>query len=94
MKEYRNTNGKHTFFLVFLLSICSSDVFLQFFHGTGTGLFEMRNREQDTELCEILYSFRVDTTLLGFDQSSWVRGSRTYIFTGESCNLLANKICY
>jgi len=29
-------------------------------------------------------SVRVDTTLLGFDQSSWVRGSRTYIFTGES----------
>jgi len=29
-------------------------------------------------------SVRVDTTLLGFDQSSWTRGSRTYIFTGES----------
>jgi len=29
-------------------------------------------------------SVRVDTTLLGFDQSSWIRGSRTYIFTGES----------
>ena len=25
---------------------------------------------------------RVDTTLLGFDQHSWVRGSRSYIFTG------------
>jgi len=29
-------------------------------------------------------SVRVDTTLLGFDQNSWVRGKRTYIFTGES----------
>lgn len=29
-------------------------------------------------------SVRVDTTLLGFDQNSWVRGSRTYIFTGEN----------
>ena len=27
-------------------------------------------------------SVRVDTTLLGFDQNSWVRGSRSYIFTG------------
>ena len=27
-------------------------------------------------------SVRVDTTLLGFDQHSWVRGSRSYIFTG------------
>jgi len=29
-------------------------------------------------------SVRVDTTLLGFDQNTWVRGSRTYIFTGSS----------
>jgi len=29
-------------------------------------------------------SVRVDTTLLGFDQNSWVRGSRSYIFTGTS----------
>jgi len=28
-------------------------------------------------------SVRVDTTLLGFDQNSWVRGNRTYIFKGE-----------
>ena len=28
-------------------------------------------------------SVRVDTTLLGFDQNSWVRGSRSYIFTGS-----------
>ena len=27
-------------------------------------------------------SVRVDTTLLGFDQHSWLRGSRSYIFTG------------
>ena len=27
-------------------------------------------------------SVRVDTTLLGFDQNTWVRGSRSYIFTG------------
>ena len=27
-------------------------------------------------------SVRVDTTLLGFDQNSWVRGSRSYIFSG------------
>ncbi|TRY63379.1 hypothetical protein TCAL_03653 [Tigriopus californicus] len=26
---------------------------------------------------------RIDTTLLGFDQSSWVRGNRTYIFSGR-----------
>jgi len=30
-----------------------------------------------------LYCYRVDTTLLGFDQNSWIRGSRTYIFTGS-----------
>jgi len=29
-------------------------------------------------------SVRVDTTLLGFDQNSWVRGSRSYIFTGTN----------
>jgi len=29
-------------------------------------------------------SVRVDTTLLGFDQNSWVRGSRSYIFTGTT----------
>lgn len=29
-------------------------------------------------------SVRVDTTLLGFDQNSWQRGSRSYIFVGES----------
>ena len=28
-------------------------------------------------------SVRVDTSLLGFDQTSWVRGSRSYIFTGS-----------
>jgi len=28
-------------------------------------------------------SVRVDTTLLGFDHNSWVRGNRTYIFKGE-----------
>jgi len=28
-------------------------------------------------------SVRVDTTLLGFDQSSWQRGNRTYIFSGN-----------
>ena len=27
-------------------------------------------------------SVRVDTTLLGFDHNTWVRGSRSYIFTG------------
>ena len=27
--------------------------------------------------------FRVDTTLLGFDHNSWVRGNRTYIFKGN-----------
>lgn len=26
---------------------------------------------------------RIDTTLLGFDQTSWVRGNRTYIFSGK-----------
>ena len=26
---------------------------------------------------------RVDTTLLGFDQTNWVRGSRTYVFRGR-----------
>lgn len=26
---------------------------------------------------------RIDTTLLGFDQTSWVRGDRTYIFSGR-----------
>lgn len=29
-------------------------------------------------------SVRVDTTLLGFDQNTWVRGSRSYIFTGTA----------
>lgn len=29
-------------------------------------------------------SVRVDTTLLGFDQNTWMRGSRTYIFTGTT----------
>jgi len=29
-------------------------------------------------------SVRVDTTLLGFDQNTWVRGSRSYIFTGTN----------
>ena len=29
-------------------------------------------------------SVRVDTTLLGFNQNSWVRGSRSYIFTGTN----------
>merc|ERR1719188_1308747 len=28
-------------------------------------------------------SVRIDTTLLGFDQTSWVRGNRTYIFSGK-----------
>lgn len=26
---------------------------------------------------------RIDTTLLGFDQNNWLRGSRTYIFSGR-----------
>ena len=26
---------------------------------------------------------RIDTTLLGFDQSSWVRGNRSYVFSGH-----------
>ncbi len=26
---------------------------------------------------------RIDTTLLGFDQTNWVRGSRTYVFSGR-----------
>ncbi|XP_076346135.1 ankyrin repeat domain-containing protein 13D-like isoform X4 [Tachypleus tridentatus] len=29
-------------------------------------------------------SVRIDTTLLGFDQTSWQRGSRSYIFKGNS----------
>jgi len=29
-------------------------------------------------------SVRVDTTLLGFDQNTWLRGSRSYIFTGTN----------
>ncbi len=33
---------------------------------------------------KFLYCYRVDTTLLGFDQNSWIRGSRTYIFTGSN----------
>ena len=32
-------------------------------------------------------SVRVDTTLLGFDQQSWVRGSRSYIFAGSQDGL-------
>lgn len=27
---------------------------------------------------------RIDTTLLGFDQSSWQRGNRSYVFMGQS----------
>ena len=27
---------------------------------------------------------RIDTTLLGFDQTSWMRGNRTYIFSGKN----------
>ena len=33
-------------------------------------------------------SVRVDTTLLGFDQSSWQRGNKSYIFVGESKYIL------
>ena len=36
-------------------------------------------------------SVRVDTTLLGFDQNSWVRGSRSYIFTGTNTGAGVNK---
>ncbi|ROT78774.1 Ankyrin repeat domain-containing protein 13B [Penaeus vannamei] len=33
-------------------------------------------------------SVRIDTTLLGFDQTSWQRGNRSYIFNGQgSCEL-------
>lgn len=28
-------------------------------------------------------SVRIDTTLLGFDQTNWVRGDRTYVFQGR-----------
>jgi len=27
---------------------------------------------------------RIDTTLLGFDQSSWQRGNKSYLFKAES----------
>ena len=37
---------------------------------------------QDPRVYKRGSSVRVDTTLLGFDQHSWVRGSRSYIFTG------------
>ncbi|XP_006818094.1 LOW QUALITY PROTEIN: ankyrin repeat domain-containing protein 13D-like [Saccoglossus kowalevskii] len=35
-------------------------------------------------------SVRVDTTLLGFDQMTWQRGSRSYIFKGEEGEHLAS----
>ena len=35
---------------------------------------------------------RVDTTLLGFDQSSWQRGSRTYIFSGDEAGAKLHEI--
>ncbi|KAK6638292.1 hypothetical protein RUM44_008721 [Polyplax serrata] len=37
-------------------------------------------------------SVRVDTTLLGFDQSSWQRGNRSYIFVGESDSAVMMEI--
>ena len=37
-------------------------------------------------------SVRVDTSLLGFDQTSWVRGSRSYIFTGTQTSAKFTEI--
>lgn len=34
---------------------------------------------------------RIDTTLLGFDNNTWQRGNRSYIFKGSSKNLKKNK---
>lgn len=31
---------------------------------------------------------RIDTTLLGFDHTTWQRGDRSYIFKGQSINVL------
>lgn len=30
---------------------------------------------------------RIDTTLIGFDQTSWQRGNRSYIFKGQGMSL-------
>lgn len=35
---------------------------------------------------------RIDTTLLGFDTTSWQRGNRSYIFKGQSKNLIQQSI--
>lgn len=31
---------------------------------------------------------RIDTTLLGFDQNSWQRGSKSYLFKSESRSII------
>lgn len=37
-------------------------------------------------------SVRIDTTLLGFDQSNWQRGSRSYVFRGHDDNAVMMEI--
>ncbi|XP_046656160.1 ankyrin repeat domain-containing protein 13D-like isoform X1 [Daphnia pulicaria] len=37
---------------------------------------------------------RIDTTLLGFDQSSWQRGSKSYLFKSEAPQLMWGKRSY
>lgn len=37
-------------------------------------------------------SVRIDTTLLGFDQSSWQRGSRSYVFKGQEDSAVMMEI--
>ena len=31
---------------------------------------------------------RIDTTLLGFDNMNWQRGSRSYVFKGNGMNII------
>lgn len=38
---------------------------------------------------KMLTIFRIDTTLLGFDYTTWQRGNRSYIFKGQ-----CTKICF
>lgn len=37
---------------------------------------------------------RIDTTLLGFDHTSWQRGNRSYVFQGHSKLLFEDLIFY